>query len=160
MAPALNGILREFGPGLARVAASYEADRGLREDLLQEITLAIHVALPSLRDPQRIAPFVFRIAHNRGVAHVISERRRRLTPSPETPAAAGPEELLLAADRRDKLLAAVRRLPLPYRQVLTLLLEELSHADIAEALGLTVGNVAVRVNRAKIMIRELLDDAD
>ena len=132
----------------------------LRDDLLQDIMLAIHVALPNLRDPQKIAPFVFRIAHNRGVAHVIAERRRRLAPSPVPEAAAGPEDLLLDADRRGRLLAAVRRLPLPYRQVLTLLLEELSHADIAEALGLTVGNVAVRVNRAKAMIREMLDDTD
>lgn len=153
-----NRIIAAYGPGIARVAASYEADRALREDLTQEISLAIHRALPNLRDEQALAPFVFRIAHNRCVTHVmrqVGERQRAagLTPPDDVTT---PEEQLLAAERSNRLIAAVRRLPLPYLQVMTLLLEELSHAEIAEALGLTRTNVGVRVNRAKAMLRELL----
>lgn len=155
-----NRIIAAYGPGIARVAASYEADRALAEDLTQEILLAIHRALPSLRDETALAPFVFRIAHNRGVTHVmrqVGERRRseELRPPDET---ATPEQLLLADERTRRLTTAVRRLPLPYRQVMTLLLEDLSHAEIAEALGLTRTNVGVRVNRAKTQLKALLDD--
>ena len=45
------------------------------------------------------------------------------------------------------------------RQVMTLLLEDLSYAEIAEALGLSLSNVGVRVNRAKAQLRTMLDDA-
>ena len=156
----LETIIRTYGPALARVASSYEADRALREDLLQEMLLAIHRALPTLRDDASLAPFVFRIAHNRGVTHVLRERAARRnavqiepSDSPETP-----EESRIEADRTQRLHAAIRRLPLPYRQVITLVLEELSHQEIGEALGLSVSNVGVRVSRAKDQLKELLSD--
>ena len=155
----LEGIITAYGPALARVAASYEADPALREDLLQEIMLAVYKALPSLKDQKRLAPFVFRIAHNRSVTHVIqqSSRRKLIIPA-ENDEAATPEDSLLLSERSRRLASAVRRLPLPYRQVVTLVLEDLSYAEIAEALGLTPSNVGVRVNRAKAQLRALLDD--
>ncbi len=145
-----NRIIAAYGPGIARVAASYEADRALREDLTQEISLAIHRALPNLRDEQALAPFVFRIAHNRCVTHVmrqVGERQRAagLTPPDDVTT---PEEQLLAAERSNRVIAAVRRLPLPYRQVMTLLLEELSHAEIALRLGIAKNTVMVHMANA------------
>ncbi|MDQ8757972.1 sigma-70 family RNA polymerase sigma factor [Sphingosinicella sp. LHD-64] len=156
----LEGIIAAYGSGLARVAASYEADPALQEDLLQDILLAIHRALPALKQQERLAPFVFRIAHNRSVTHVMqqSARRTRAASYLAEDEAETPEQVLLADERSHRLTAAVRRLPLPYRQVMTLLLEELSYAEIAEALGLSLSNVGVRVNRAKAQLKALLDD--
>ena len=158
--PDLEGIIAAYGSGLARVAASYEADPALQEDLLQDILLAVHRALPSLKDADRIAPFVFRIAHNRSVTHVVRQaaQRTRAVPDPVADETKTPEQLLLADERSRRVTAAVRRLPLPYRQVITLLLEELSYAEIAETLGLSLSNVGVRVNRAKAQLKDLLDD--
>lgn len=156
----IERIISNYGPGLARVAASYEADPALQEDLLQEMLIAIHRALPSLERKESLAPFVFRIAHNRSVTHVMKragERRRSELhePGPETET---PEQRMIASERSRRVAAAIRRLPLPYRQVMTLLLEELSYAEIAEALGLSVSNVGVRVNRAKAQLKAMLDD--
>jgi RNA polymerase sigma-70 factor, ECF subfamily len=52
----------------------------------------------------------------------------------------------------------VRRLALPYRQVMTLILEDMSYDDIAETLGISVANVGVRVNRAKQQLSGMLAD--
>ena len=52
----------------------------------------------------------------------------------------------------------MRGLPLPYRQVITLLLEDLSYEEIAEALGISLSNVGVRINRAKQQLKERLGD--
>lgn len=155
----IDRILADHGAALARVAASYERDPALREDLLQEMAVAIHRALPRLQDPARLRPFVFRIAHNRCVSHVVRQAARpREGPVDETLPSGdrGPEDRLLADERARRLMEAVRALPLPYRQVVTLLLEDLSHAEIAEALGLSLTNVAVRINRAKSRLRSLL----
>jgi len=43
-----------------------------------------------------------------------------------------------------------------YRQLIMLVLEDLSHTEIAEVLGITENNVAVRLNRARKMLKELL----
>jgi RNA polymerase sigma factor (sigma-70 family) len=156
----IERIISDYGAGLARVAASYEADRALQEDLLQEILIAIHRALPSLERSQSLAPFVYRIAHNRSVTHVMKRASQRRREAEEVPAADNPtpEQLLIADERTRRVSNAIRRLPLNYRQVMTLLLEDLSYAEIAEALGLSLSNVGVRVNRAKAQLRTMLDD--
>ena len=67
-------ILDEHGGAISRLAYSYEPVAGIREELGQEIALAIWKALPHFRGECSERTFVFRIAHNRGLTHV---RRRR-----------------------------------------------------------------------------------
>ncbi len=153
-------IIGEMGPALARVAAAYERDAALREDLLQDMLIAIARSLPRLRDEARLRPFVFRIAHNKGVDHVArhaGEPRAEEIPEDLPRPDASPEDDLIARQRSERLWAAVRRLELPYRQVIALLMEDLTYAEIAEALGIGVSNVGVRINRAKTLLRSLLD---
>jgi RNA polymerase sigma-70 factor (ECF subfamily) len=153
-------VLRDHGPALTRVAGAYEADVALREDLVQEILLAIHRALPGLNQRDRLRPFIFRIAHNRGVTHVMRQvRAKRPVDDELAPDMASPEDKLLADERSRRLLAAIRQLPLPYRQVVTLLLEDMSYAEIAETLDLSLSNVGVRINRAKAQLRTILDES-
>ena len=156
----IERVIADFGPALARVATSYERNPALRDELLQEIVLAIHRALPSLQEPSKLKPFVFRVAHNRCVSHVMV---RAAAPAHEPPAEdlvseePTPEQTVLADERSRRLVGAVRALPLPHRQVITLLLEDLSYAEIADALGISPSNVGVRVNRAKAQLKERLD---
>lgn len=51
------------------------------------------------------------------------------------------------------------RLPLGWRQVVVLRLEGLPDREIAELLGLTPNNVAVRLTRARARLRELLEES-
>lgn len=155
-------IVGELGPAIARIVASYERNPATREDLAQEILVAIFKSLPALRDPAKLRPFIFRIAHNRCLDHVIrhSNKPRMDTLIDDLPAIDdSPEQRLLARERSSSLLEAVRGLEIPYRQVMTLLLEDLSYAEIAETLGISISNVGVRVNRAKIQLKGLLNQS-
>jgi len=152
-------ILREHGSALRRVAASYEREPARREDLFQEICLAIWRALPHFRGEASVRTFVFRIAHNRGLTH----RSRRSPAFGDLDAAAqvadprpDPEREALAGQRRDRLRAAVLALALPARQVLTLALEGLSQKEIGEVLGVSENVVAVRLSRARATLRGIL----
>lgn len=155
----LKELIAAHGAGIARLAATYERDPALREELVQEIWLAIHQALPRLADPAKLKPFLFRIAHNRAVSHVIARTREPRTEEvPETIAADTPSAEHGVATRQEnaRLMEAVRRLPLPYRQVIALVLEDLTYEEIADTLGITVTNVGVRVNRAKVQLKAML----
>ncbi|TIX49696.1 RNA polymerase sigma factor [Alteraurantiacibacter aquimixticola] len=157
----LERIISDYGQGLRRVAASYEADAMLQEDLFQEILLAIHQALPALREKERLAPYVYRIAHNRSVSHVAKAVGRKkgeasAADDVEEGQEPSPESAMIASERAHRLADAVRRLPLTYRQVVTLYLEEMPYAEIAEALDISPSNVGVRINRAKQMLKEML----
>jgi RNA polymerase sigma-70 factor (ECF subfamily) len=52
---------------------------------------------------------------------------------------------------------AIQTLPVSHRQMILLILEDLSHAEMAEILGITEGNVAVRLNRARKALKEALE---
>ncbi len=161
MASTIEHIVAEYGQGLRRVAAAYEADVMLQEDLFQEILLAIHQALPALREKDRLAPYLYRIAHNRAVSHVaraISRKKGEAGAAEEVQEGEepSPEKVMIENEQANHLANAVRRLPLSYRQVVTLYLEDMSYDDIAEALDITQSNVGVRINRAKQMLKEML----
>jgi RNA polymerase sigma-70 factor (ECF subfamily) len=67
-----------------------------------------------------------------------------------------PARIVERRDEKQQLMTAVRRLPLPYRQVIVLLLEDMEQDEIAITLNLSAGNVRVRINRAKSMLKEWL----
>lgn len=155
-------LLEEHAGLLSRIAASYEADPSLRDDLLQDIALALWRALPGWRGEASLRTFLARVAHNRGATHVIGQRR---LPRGEPP----DEELVDGAARPDqraglrqdhlRLQQAVRGLPVGLRQAVTLALEGFSHAEIAQALGIQVNAVAVRLNRARASLKNRLEGA-
>lgn len=150
-------LITEHGAGIARVAGSYLRNVAERDELVQEIWLGVWRALPSFRGDASLKTFVYRIAHNRSVTE-LTRRRAAMGDGNEVPelvdSAPGPAEQLAAARDSERLLAAVQKLPLGLRQTLTLRLEGLSYSEIAEVLGITESNVAVRLNRA----RERLSD--
>lgn len=149
-------LWRDHGASLSRLASSYELDVHAREDLLQEIRLAIWVALPRFRGESSLRTFLFRIAHNRALTHVW--RRKRNISSEDSDETvdtrAGPEAVAIQAMNCSRLMDAILQLPLSFRQVITLSLEDLSHAEIASVLGISENNVAVRMNRGRNLLRE------
>lgn len=146
-------MLTEHDAAIRRLTGSYERDPARRQDLVQDIWLAVWQALPRFRDDCSERTFVFRIAHNRSVSHIQHWQRRRADPlEDDAPIAADgddPEAALSQQQRRERLQAAVLDLPLGLRQVVVLTLEGLSNAQVAEIIGISENNVAVRMTRAR-----------
>jgi len=155
-------ILSELGPAISRLAFSYEAVASVREELVQEIALAVWQALPHFRGECSERTFVFRIAHNRGLSHVcrrrpahqplddLEEAEQPVDPQPH------PEERAAQTLERERLMSAIQSLPVVHRQVIALTLEGLAQSEIAEVLGITENNVAVRVSRARKALKDAL----
>lgn len=144
-------LLEDCGGGIARLAGSYVRSTAEREDLIQEIWLAIWRALPGFRGESSLRTFVYRIAHNRSVTqlarrHDSDDSDVLDTVVDERP---GPEAQLVQSRDAERLTRAVSMLPLGMRQVLTLRFEGLSYSEISEVVGISESNVAVRLNRAR-----------
>jgi RNA polymerase sigma factor (sigma-70 family) len=158
----LETLLAAHGPSLGRVAASYTRGVADREDLFQDIVIAIWRALPGFRGECSERTFVFRIAHNRGISHSARGRGVAATLSDDlevADAAPTPEQTVAATQQTQRLLAAVQRLSVGYRQVVTLSLEGLSYAEIADVLGISETNVGARLTRARQLLRQALESA-
>ena len=145
-------ILASNAAMLGRIAASYEAQPAAREDLLQDIALALWKALPQWRGEASVRSFVARIAHNRCVSHIVTQKRHRHDGINEYEVIdhrAGPHDDAISRHRYERLQKALRRLPLGQRQAVSLVLEVFSHAEIAATLNIGVNAVDARVSRAR-----------
>lgn len=145
-------VVRDHGAALWRLTAGYAHSNEERKDLHQEILVAIWQALARFEGRSSLRTFVYRIAHNRGASHRAYEARRHhravddlaiRDPGPT------PDEQAEVRRRRQVLLAATRSLPTTLGQVLMLHLDGLSNREIAEVVGISTGNVAVRLTRAR-----------
>jgi RNA polymerase sigma-70 factor (ECF subfamily) len=148
----------EYGPALSRTLRSYEIDPHLCEDLAQNVFLALLMSLDRIAAADNPRAYIFRIAHNVATDHVCKALKQpRHEPLPEiADPRRQPARLVERHNERQHLLMTVRKLPLPYRQVIVLLLEGMEQDEIAATLNLSAGNVRVRINRAKTMLKELL----
>jgi RNA polymerase sigma-70 factor (ECF subfamily) len=158
--PPFERIVADYGPLITRIAASYEADPSLREDLTQQIFLAVWQALPSYRADASLKTFIAKVAQNRSISFVT--RQVRLPPVAEIPEKLeadmlNPEESAIEANEREMLIEATRRLPLPQRQVIILVLEGFSYPEISEMLDIAPNALALRLSRAKTALKSMLE---
>ncbi|MGH8274500.1 MAG: RNA polymerase sigma factor [Gammaproteobacteria bacterium] len=154
-------LLGEHAPMLGRVAANYEADSAAREDLLQDIALALWRALPQWRGEASLRSFVARIAHNCCVNHIVRQQRHRHDDMVEdafVDERADPHRDAVSHERYERLQRALRRLPLGQRQAVTLALEGFSHTEIAAALDIGINNADQRVGRARRTLTRYLEE--
>ena len=78
-------------------------------------------------------------------------------PGAQPDAVSGPESDLAREQSAERLRRAIHRLPLVYRQVIMLALEDMGYAEIAEVLGISESNVGARLTRARQLLRESLE---
>jgi RNA polymerase sigma factor (sigma-70 family) len=156
-------VLGEHLPALERLIASYARSPADRADLRQDVALAFWSALPRFRGECSEKTFLLRVAHNRAL-HFLRKRGAATDDLAdhedrvEATTGKNPAIRFERGEQRSRLLDAVRALPVPHRQVMTMMLEGLSQGEIAVALGTTENNVAVRANRARAALRVLLEE--
>ncbi|MEZ5945532.1 MAG: sigma-70 family RNA polymerase sigma factor [Hyphomonas sp.] len=148
-----------FGPALQRLARATEAHPERRRDLLQDVHVALWQSFALFDGRCSLSTWVWRVAHNVAASHAGRERRHNAgqVGLEDVPHLADGRSLASAveeADALDRLNAWIRRLKPPDRQVLTLYLEGLAAAEIAEIAGFSPGAVATRISRLKAQLAQ------
>ena len=172
---AFEELVRRYQTRVFRLACRLTSDTDA-PDVLQETFLQVYRHLPSFRGESQFGTWVYRIATNAALMHRRARARRPAESLdvflPRFDAngkhAATPAELQVAAcadERLDRRLLAekardvIAQLPDLYRDAFVLRdLEEMTTADVAEALGVDPATVRQRVHRARLMLRGYLSD--
>ena len=151
----VEAIWTAFSEPLLRFIRRRVADPAAAEDLLQDVFVAIQSRRADLRDRERIAGWVFRIARNRLIDHYRAQRP--LAPlSPDLPAEA-PDEPDAAAALGPCLAAMVRDLPPDYRSAIELTsYAGVSQQALGERLGISPSGARARVQRARAQLKARL----
>jgi RNA polymerase sigma factor (sigma-70 family) len=148
---------RHYGPvfGLARRLLGSDPDA---RDATQETFARAFAHLRDYDSRRSFRNWLFAILAN----HVRDLLRRRrqlpLDAADETlPDLALPDAPILRREDRDRMLAAVDRLPFEWKIVVTLKVQQdLSGPEIADALGISVNAVRIRLYRALAALRKEL----
>jgi RNA polymerase sigma factor (sigma-70 family) len=143
---AFDTLIEFYAVALRRLCAAYVAAPPDRDDLFQDICLAVWRALPAFRGDSSQRTWLYRIAHNVALTRQARARRRkgRETPLQDDIPASDP-----AAYRRLALLEAIARMRTADRTLTLLWLEGLSAAEIQDVTGIKAATVAVRLSRIR-----------
>lgn len=142
-------IWQQYQHGIGRVVKSYEADLHEQQELMQEIGLAVWRALPSCKEQNKVKSFIYRIAHNQAVDHITRQVKKPKTMEADLDLIMNEENKAKSSFQQQKLLEAMRGLPINQKQVISLLFEGFSYQQIADITGLSSSNVGALINRGK-----------
>lgn len=149
-AAAFSALLQRVYDRLFRLAFRLTGSRTEAEDLTQDICAALPGKLSGFRGQSRFSTWLYRVTVN--AAH---DRRRRQASHSKAADGWGDWELARRAEAEetseqvDWLMAAMRSLKDDLRDTLALVLDEMTHAEAAEILGVSEGTISWRISEAK-----------
>jgi RNA polymerase sigma-70 factor (ECF subfamily) len=135
--------------------------RAEAEDLTQDICAALPAKLVTYRRQSRLTTWLYRVAVN--AAH---DRRRRRATFTKASDGWGSWEIArqdaIVEDRAqlDWLTAAMARLNDDLRDTLALVLDDMTHAQAAEVLGVSEGTISWRISEAKKRLRAIREEEE
>ncbi|MEO7300390.1 MAG: sigma-70 family RNA polymerase sigma factor [Verrucomicrobiota bacterium] len=130
-----------------------------RNDLLQEVLLAVWKSIPAFRAEAKSATYLYRVCHNAALLWIRTEKnyRRRVETFGEfAPNDFASEPNSVTDERLAKLYSAIRQLKPLERSLILMSLDGLSYRELAEVLGLSESNVGVKLNRIKTQLTQTL----
>lgn len=155
---AFDDLIRRWAQPLRRYVVRVSGDDSAADELVQDIWLRVVQGIGRLKEPEKFRAWLFGIAHRR-----LMDRLRERYAAPETAGDAALDAIAEDAPEPDRALVArdlargLSGLPACERDVLSLFyLEELSLADVAQALSVPVGTVKSRLFRARQLLRNHL----
>lgn len=147
------------------------------EEVAQDTLLKVFENFDQLREPERVRPWVFRIARN---ACLMKRRKSVFAPAQELSIedflprsdqhdggrrleiadwSALPDDLALRGELRSVIDRAIQELPEIYRAVILLRdIEELTTEEAADVLDVSQEVIKTRLHRARLAIRQKLDE--
>ena len=155
--PATETIWSQLSDDLRRFIRRRVADEHLADDLLQETFLRIHRNVDKLNESDRLAAWVYRIARN-----VIHDHYR----AKNGDVSLADMDVAEENDGNGELKASagvwleelIGQLPQKYQEAVRLSeIKGLSQQKVADRLGLSVSGAKSRIQRGRVMLRDVLD---
>lgn len=133
-------------------------DADVADDLLQELFIKIHTNIDKVRDDAKIQSWIYQICRNLIIDHFRDnqkEQRNWLPAIEEEDLEEAAEDLM--SETLEDMIKAMNDLPPEYCEALCLTeLGGLSQKDYAKKIGISYSGAKSRVQRARIMLKDLL----
>ena len=143
---AWTSLVRRFDRMLRTIARSYRLTPTDVDDVVQTTWLSMLEHIHDVREPAAIAGWLATATRRHAMRVLQKPARERLSDDPHLCDRAmtdGPEEILLAAERRDVLAAALATLPPRHRRLMTVLVTRpaVDYSHVSELLSMPIGSI-------------------
>jgi RNA polymerase sigma-70 factor (ECF subfamily) len=145
----VTGLFEQLRNPLFRYLLSLGLSTHDGEEIIQEVFLALFRHLKSGKPRDNLRGWIFRVGHNQALK--VRRRRGARPEQAEGDAIDGspdPEQQTLQNQRQRRLSAVIRALPKQDRACLALRAEGIRYREIAEILGVSLGAVALSLERS------------
>lgn len=168
-----NKIYNEYYPIVLRYVARIVGETD-SEDVAQDVFDKVNRNLGEFQSKSKLSTWLYRIATNTAIDRTRSAAYRYhkkkitieegATPDPQlSPEDCKPpstDQVVIQKEMRDCIGEYIETLPPDYKTIIVLSdLEGLANKEIAEILDITLENVKVRLHRARIKLKNILDEA-
>ncbi len=159
-----KSIIDTHHPILYKIGRSYASADDF-DDLYQEMLINLWKGLQNFSGKSKLSTWIYRVVLNTALTYNRNKKRKKVAHVPVEQI-----ENIVETDTKQhkqnqendikQLYVAIRKLPKDDRSIMLLYLEEKSYDEIAEIIGIKRNNVAVKINRSKKKLHELLKEND
>jgi len=141
-----------------KVCRAYTSSESAHKDLFQEVTIQLWRAYPKFRGESKFSTWMYRVALNTAISlYRKSKRQIQTSEIYDNLKELEYHDYDATKDQQLTLLyKAIRQLSDIEKALCLLYLDDKPYKEIAETLGITQVNARVKMNRAKIKLKELL----
>jgi RNA polymerase sigma factor (sigma-70 family) len=153
---AWDELVARFTPRMRAAARGFRLSRTDVDDVVQAAWLAAFQHINRLEKPESIGSWLL-VTVRRAALRSLQKNAREVVmdepPTPSAPDAAGPANVVIEAERRIAVLAAVERLPVRHRPLVDPAVADAktSYAELSARLGMPVGSIGP--TRGRILAR-------
>lgn len=137
-----------------KVCSVYMNDYAEKEDLFQEVTLQAWKAFPTFRGDAKFSTWLYRVALNTAITFYRKEKKQVPTFNTEQLPEAVADSHNPIEEQVQAMYKAIGELSKIDKALVMLYLEDYNYNDIGEMLGISANNVAVKMNRLKVKLKE------
>lgn len=141
-----------------KISKMYMDNKDDREDLFQEITYQVWKAYSGFRGDSQFSTWLYRIALNTAIVFLKSEKKRSFIENEDfTDYKIIQDEYDLEKEEKMAVMYnAINQLNPIDKAFIFYYLEDFSGKEIAEQMGISEGNIRVKMNRAKNKLKDIL----
>jgi len=133
----------------------YTGDEAAAHDLMQETFMKVWQNLEGFRNQAMISTWIYRIAVNTCLSWLRVEKRQATDPLTDYIIENSREDVSEKNEQVEKLYKCIAQLEENERLIITMVLDEIPYAEIAEISGVSEGNLRVKIHRIKHKLTEI-----
>ncbi|MEP7280143.1 MAG: RNA polymerase sigma factor [Bacteroidota bacterium] len=140
-------------PIIHKVCNLYMNNEQDRKDLFQEILLSAWKGFVNFKGDAKFSTWLYRVALNTAITFYRKDQRK-------LPTASLPEQFVMSSDNPGNeeqvkaMYSSINHLSPIDKALVMLYMEDYVYSEIGEMMGITANNVAVKMNRIKLKLKE------